>query len=285
MSARSYLYVPGDRADRLAKASERGADALIADLEDSVAPSAKESARATVAEWVRRLGPESVPQVWVRVNSGELMPDDVRAVVVAGLAGIYVSKTDSVEVLTIVDELLSECEGSANLPTRSIRVAPLIESALGMLSVEQIARGPRVSHLALGEADLRAELGITPSDDAAELAPIRMQIVLASAAGGIAPPVGGVLADFRDLDALRRTSEGLRRMGFRGRAAIHPDQVPVINEVFTPTTAEIESARKVLALYEEARARGTGVIADENGRMIDEAVARAARQTLSLIDN
>lgn len=282
MSARSYLYVPGDRADRLEKAAGRGADALIADLEDAVAPSAKEKARTTVAEWVRSFEPGSPPQIWVRVNAGELMAGDIRAVVAPGLLGIYVPKVASKEVLREVDDLLSESEDSSGLPSGSIRVSPLIESARGVLAVQEIARGPRVSHLALGEADLKAELGITVSDDERELASVRMQIVLASAAADIDPPVGSVFADFKDLAALLRSTESFRRMGYSGRAAIHPDQVAIINEIFTPTGDQIASARKVLELFESAQAQGTGAIADENGRMIDEAVARSARQILSL---
>jgi citrate lyase subunit beta/citryl-CoA lyase len=267
MTVRSYLYVPGDRVDRLEKAVDRGADALIADLEDAVAPSSKDAARESVSEWIARFPEErGSPQIWVRVNSGQRMKDDVAAVAKSGLTGVYVPKVESPEALL-------------ELPAH-LGVAALIESARGVYAAKEIAE--HVSHLALGEADLTADLGITPSEGAPELMSIRTQIVLASAAAGIAPPVGPVSTDFKDLDALRHSTEALKRMGFRGRAAIHPAQVPIINEVFTPTDEEVESAKKVLALYEEAMANGSGAIADENGRMIDEAVARAARQTLEL---
>ena len=267
MTVRSYLYVPGDRADRLEKAVERGADAIIADLEDAVAPSSKDAARESVSEWLAKISEDqSSPQIWVRVNSGERMEDDVAAVAKPGLTGVYIPKVESPETLL-------------ELPA-DLKVAALIESARGVYAAREIAE--HVSHLALGEADLTAELGVTPSEGAPELMSIRTQVVLASAAAGISPPVGPVSTDFKDLEALRQSTESLKRMGFRGRAAIHPAQVPIINEVFTPTDDEVESAKKVLALYEEAMANGSGAIADENGRMIDEAVARAARQTLQL---
>lgn len=260
MTARSYLYVPGDRPDRLEKAVDRGADALIADLEDAVATSSKEEARETVAEWVAGFpADQRRPEIWVRVNS----PEDIQSILAPGLTGVYVPKVAS----------------AADLPTVSVKVAALIESAAGVLAAAEIAAAPGVAHLAIGEADLTAELGIEPSE---ALNPIRMQIVLVSAAAGIDPPVGPVSTDFKDLDGLRRSTESLRRMGFRARAAIHPDQIPIINEVFTPTPDEVENAKKILALYDEAVSRGTGAIADENGRMIDEAIARAARHTLSL---
>jgi citrate lyase subunit beta/citryl-CoA lyase len=275
MTARSYLYVPGDRDDRLAKAVERGADALIADLEDAVAPSVKEQARMTVAEWVRSIPADhGRPEIWVRVNSGELMEDDIAAVLAPALTGICIPKAESAETIAIADKLL----------TGDVAITPLIETARAVFAAVEIARRPRVSHLAFGEADLTAELGITPSDDAFELTPIRMQIILASAAAGVGAPVGPVSTDFKDLEALRHSTEALKRMGFRGRAAIHPTQVDVINEVFTPTDEEVESARKVIAAYEEAQSHGAGAITGENGRMIDEAVARAARQVLALVE-
>lgn len=243
------------------KAVDRGADALIADLEDAVAPASKDKAREMVAEWLAGFPVDhGRPEIWVRVNS----LDDIQAILAPGLTGVYVPKVAS----------------AADLPAVSVKVAALIESAAGVLAAAEIAGALGVSHLAIGEADLTAELGIEPSD---ALNPIRMQIVLASAAAGIEPPVGPVSTDFKDLDALRQSTESLRRMGFRARAAIHPDQIPIINDVFTPTEEEVESARKVLALYDEAVSTGTGAIADENGRMIDEAVARAARHTLSLV--
>lgn len=263
--SRSILYVPGDAPDKLAGAHARGADAIIADLEDAVAPGHKDEARRTVAAWLGERAGAPGPGLWVRVNSGDELAEDLRAV--DGRAGIYVPKA-SEELLGRVDALLGD---------RATRVCALVETAAGVLAAAAIARAPRVVRLALGEADLGAELGIEPG--AAELAPVRMQVVLASAAAGIEPPIGPVSTDFRDLQALRDSTEALRRMGFGGRAAIHPAQVGVINEVFTPAAGEVEAARRLLARFESA---GGGVCVDEDGRMVDEAIVRAARRTLAL---
>lgn len=283
MTARSYLYVPADRQDRLARATSRGADALILDLEDAVAPSEKEAARANAAEWLRGED-QATPTVWVRVNSGELMGADVPAVVCRGLAGISLPKA-SPEAVRRLDGILADAERAGGLPPGSVAVNPLVETAEGVLRSPDIARAPRVSHLALGEADLGAELGLLPSEDGRELLPIRVWIVLASAAAGIGPPVGPVSTDYRDLTSLRRSSEGLRRMGFGGRSAIHPDQVPVINEAFTPSDAEVVEARQILDSHRGTVESGRGAGVGPDGRMIDEAVVRSARRVIELAEH
>ena len=241
MSARSYLYVPGDQPERIEKAPSRGADALILDLEDAVAPDAKDAARAIVADAVGSL---SGVEVWVRVNPGLRMPGDVSAVVVPGLTGIVLAKAESADTLAALDDIIGTAEERAGMPRGRVKVVPLVESARGVLALASIASAPRVSHLALGEADLSADLGSTSSD--AVMHPIRMQAVVASAAAGIDAPTGPVSTDFKDLDALRASTVALRDMGFGARSAIHPAQVPIYNEVFTPTSDEVAAARDLL---------------------------------------
>ena len=160
-------------------------------------------------------------------------------------------------------------------------LAPLVESAAALLRAESIAAAPRVRRLQVGEADLRADTGILPGPDDRELGWVRSWVVLVSAAAGIEPPVGPVSTDFRDLAAFRESTEALRRMGYRGRACIHPAQVEVVNAVFTPSADELDVARGVVASYEAALAEGSGVVIGEDGRMIDEAVVRQARRLLS----
>lgn len=272
MTARSYLYVPGDRPDRIATADGRDADALILDLEDAVAPASKDDARATVASSITDLSTE----VWVRVNAGERMAGDVSAVVGPGLHGVVIPKA-SADALAAVDDIVAAAEERAGLRQRSVRVAALVETAAGIVALTDIARAARVTHLALGEADLTADLGMGWSDE--NLRPIRTQVVVASAAAALDPPTAPVSTDFRDLDALRASTVMLRDMGFGARAAIHPDQVGVINDVFTPSADEVARARDLLARYD---AGGGGVGVDADGRMIDEAVVRAARRVLAL---
>jgi citrate lyase subunit beta/citryl-CoA lyase len=250
----------------MAKAAARGADALILDLEDAVPPDRKDEARKHVAEFLHTRPPK--PAVWVRLNSGDLLTDDVRAIAPAGPDGVSLPKVSSADDVARLDVLLGDLV---------VPVSALIETAAAVLDVGEIARAPRVVRLALGEADLCADIGAAP--DVPELAAVRMQIVLASAAAGLEPPVGPVETDFTDLQSLRASTVSLKRMGFGARAAIHPAQVSVINEVFTPTSAEIEDARRLLARFE---AGGGGVTTDDDGRMIDEAFVRAARRTIAL---
>ena len=275
---RSYLYVPGDSPRKLARALTSGADALIVDLEDAVAPAGKEAARVAVREWLDA-GPPAT--VWVRINPGEAGHSDVRAVVSSALAGVCVAKTASASEIATLGTVLAEAEEAQGLPVGRVAVSPLLETAGALLAAAEIARAPRVTRLQLGEADLRAELGVELGPDERELLWARSMVVLASAAAGIDAPAGSASTDFHDLDALRASTEALRRMGFRGRTCIHPAQVPVVNEVFTPSDAEVARARDLVERFDAALASGSGVCVDADGRMVDEAVVRAARRTLS----
>ena len=280
MSARSHLYVPGDRPDVLAKALGRGADALIVDLEDAVAVSAKDSARAAVAEWLAGLpaAADNPVEVWVRVNPGRAAHVDVEAVAGPALAGICLAKAESAAEVAAVAGLLDRLEAERAIPAGSIGIAPLLESAAALLRAAEIAQAPRVRRLQVGEADLKADTGIEPGDDERELLWVRSQVVLASAAAGIDPPVGPVSTNFRDLDALRASTEAVRRLGYRGRACIHPAQIAVVHEVFTPSPEAVEAAQALIAAYDAAVAAGSGVLLGPDGRMVDEAVVRQARR-------
>ena len=277
---RSALYVPGDQPDKLAKALGRGADALLVDLEDAVAVGAKDAARDAVVGWLRDRTADPGCEIWVRINPGELGHADLRAVTHPVLTGVCVAKTESADELAQVDAVLSVAEARAGMAAGSVRVCPLLESGRAVLDAARIAAGPRVARLQIGEADLRADLGVTPGDDERELLWVRSQIVLASAAAGIEPPLGPVSTDFRDTEALRRSTYGLWRLGVRGRACIPPAQVPVVNEVFTPSAQELDDARDLVERADRAFAAGEGAFTGPDGRMIDEAVVRQARRVL-----
>lgn len=291
MSSRSHLYVPGDQAEKLERAADRGADALIVDLEDSVAPDAKPSARRLVARWLASRGygdtaGRAPAEVWVRVNPvGSARPQDVRddvaAVVGPGLAGVCLAKAQSAEEVRVLDELLAAAEDRVGMEPGSLRVSALIESARGLLAAPSIAGAPRLSRLQIGEADLGAELGIAAGPDESELAALRLQVVVASAAAGIGAPVGPVSTNFTDLEAFAAGTERLKRLGFGGRAVIHPAQIPVVHAVFTPSPEEVRQARDLVERFDAAVAAGSGVIVDECGRMVDEAVVRVARNLLA----
>jgi citrate lyase subunit beta/citryl-CoA lyase len=269
--ARSYLYVPGDRADRLAGAVTRGADAVIADLEDSVGRASKAAAREAVRAWLAAL---PGGQLWVRVNVS-CLAEDLAAVVRPGLAGVVLPKGEPA-LLAELDERLLELERSRGVGR--LAVLPLIENAAGLLALPGIAGHPRVHRLGLGEVDLAADLGIELAGDRAEMLPVRLQLVIASAAAGIARPVGPTSTAFRDVDAFREGAVALRRLGFRARTAIHPAQIPVIHEVFTPSADDIARARDLIARFEAA---DDGGALDADGRFIDQAVARGAYELLA----
>ncbi|TDB94350.1 CoA ester lyase [Actinomadura sp. 7K534] len=283
MIARSYLYVPGNAPEMLAGASRRGADALIVDLEDAVPRAAKESARAEVAAWLGGLGrPAGGPRIWVRVNPGEAGHLDARAVVGPAVTGLYLAKAESADDVAALGRVMAEAEEAAGLPAGDLRIMPLLESAAALLDAARIARAPRVARLQLGEADLAADLGVVPGPDGRELLWARSTVVAASAAARIAPPVAPVSVDIRDLDLLRESTRALFRMGFLGRACIHPAQIPVVHEVFTPSPGALAEARDVVDRHERALAEGSGVSVDDRGRLVDEAVIRSARRVLEL---
>jgi citrate lyase subunit beta/citryl-CoA lyase len=278
---RSSLYVPGDRPDLLEKALHRSADSLIADLEDAVAPGRKDVALQAVQRWLAgdteavhaRPGPGVArPQLWVRLNPG---PRGIaEATVLAtqpSVRGFMLAKTQSMTHVSEIARILAAADSSAEL-------VPLLEDAQAVLDMAQFATAPRVVRLQVGEADLRAQLGVSGSADGHGLLHVRSQLVLVSAAAGIDPPMAPVFTKFRDLEAMRSNSVYFSDLGFFGRACIHPDQIDVANEVFTPSVDEIVHARAVLAAHDN------GGASQLDGEFVDEAIVRVARRVLALVD-
>jgi citrate lyase subunit beta / citryl-CoA lyase len=278
----SFLYAPGDRPERIVKAATSGASAVICDLEDAVAPSAKDQARRNVGELTATWpsSDEHGAEIWVRINSGERGLDDIAAVISipgGATSGIVVPKA-SVAWLAQVDAALHEAEFASGRTPGSTPVNAIIETAAAVFDARAIAQCSRVRQLAIGEADLGAELGVdlTPGSEH-EFLTARSLVVLASAAAGLVAPVGPVARDFRDLDGFRASTVMLRRLGFGARSAIHPAQVPIMNEVFTPTEEQWARAHRLVELYDRANANGLGAVTDDDGTMVDEAVVRRAR--------
>jgi len=271
---RSYLYVPGDDSRRIEKALATGADAVVIDLEDAVAPSRKEEGRKNAAEVLES---EPAKPIFVRVNAlgSELAAQDIDAVAGLYLAGLRLPKVESPEGVRLVAETLEERRSEAGIHC-------LIESALGLELAFEIARShERVSGMSIGEADLAADLGVR---DAAGLLYARSRIVSASRAAGLPGPVQSVYTSVNDLEGLRRSTEEGRSFGFVGRSAIHPSQVPIINEVFTPTEEEVAEAQELLDRLDSEARSGTGAFVLEDGRFVDQAVVESARQTLARRD-
>lgn len=276
---RSFLFVPGHHARRIAKAFDSAADAVIIDLEDAVPAAEKQAARANAAA---ALADRGAAAAFVRVN-GATDPgclDDLLEVVRPGLAGIVVPKAEATAQLQALDWAIGQAEARQGLPPGTVEMVPLIESARGVEDSGALAASAaRIRRLTYGVADYSLDLGLQPDPQEAGLAYLRARLVHASRACGLEAPVDSVVVEIRDPQRLRESASRARMMGFGGKLCLHPDQVPVVNEVFGPTAEELAQARAVVAAYDEARARGEAAVTVQ-GSFVDAPVAERARKLL-----
>lgn len=278
---RSMLFTPGNRLDMLGKAVHSGTDAVIVDLEDSVAVDNKPEARANLAQL-----PDSPVAYYVRTNAVEtgMLWDDVVAVGLSPAVGVIIPKAEDPGVISRVDGALTALELTSGRPTGSITIIPLIESAIGVrLTYEMALASDRVECVMFGggeQGDLVADLGVEWTPEGTGLMQARSQVLLSSRAAGVPYPMEAVFMDFRNPDGLRVECELARTLGYVGKVAIHPAQIEVINDVFTPAPDVVDYQRKVLAAFEEAEAQGKASIAVD-GKMVDYAVARVARAVIA----
>ncbi len=286
MSARSWLFVPGDSDRKLAKGAGSAADALIIDLEDSVAPANLPAARSRAAAFLAAQAGRAAPELWVRVNaleSGLALPD-LAAVVPAGPAGIVLPKAGSAADVVTLSNYLSALEVAAGRPeggTKIMVVATETPAALFTLG-SYAAAGPRLAGLTWGAEDLAASLGAAGNrlegggyEFTYQLA---RSLCLAGAASAGVAPIDTVFTDFRDLAGLEAEARAARRAGFVGKLAIHPDQADIINRAFTPDAAEIAHAERVIAAF--AANPGAGVVGID-GKMIDMPHLKQAHRILA----
>lgn len=270
----TWLYVPGDRPEVVAKALHAGADAVIVDLEDAVSASRKEYARRATAELLGDGGgyggdgePHPVP-VHVRVNALDSPwgGADLSALGgLRGLAGLRLPKITSPEQISATADR-----------TAGVALYALLESAIGVERAYEIARAhPALRGLSLGEADLRADLGVTSESG---LDWPRSRVVVAARAAGLAPPAQSVFPDIRNLEALAASCARGRALGFLGRAAIHPRQLPVIERAYLPGPAEVSAAEEIVA----AARRTPGAVALPDGRFVDPAMLAGAERVMAL---
>ena len=276
---RSMLFVPVTVPRFIAKAAERGADALILDLEDSVAPTEKARARETLPDAVVQAGRRGADIV-VRVNRPwRLLVRDLEAAVIPGVAALALTKVDSPEHVRAVAEIVADLESERGLPPGGIRFMALVETPGGVFRIEAIAAShPRMVAISIGAEDLALSLGMLP--EAEGLFYPKQQSIFAARAAGILP-LGfvGTVAAFDDLAAYRAALDRARRLGFEGASCIHPSQVPILNAAFSPAAAEVDRATRMVAAYDAALASGVGAISFE-GRMIDIPVVERARELL-----
>jgi citrate lyase subunit beta / citryl-CoA lyase len=260
---RSYLFVPGNRPDRYAKAIAAGADAVIVDLEDAVPAGEKASARTALAAW---LSPEH--PVLVRVNGGESQwfREDLALCKAKGVAGVLLPKAESVEDIRVIGEY------SGALP-----ILPLIETARGFWNAHALAQAPKVQRFVFGSIDFQLDLGIQGEEE--ELLYFRSRLVLVSRIANLAAPVDGVTTAIDDAERVRNDTLRAKRLGFGAKLCIHPKQVNVVNECFEPTEAEKSWAKKIV---EAAEAAG-GAAVSVDGKMVDRPVIARAEGILARI--
>lgn len=279
---RSFLYVPGNKPELFSKASTGPADALILDLEDAVPLAAKAQARNDIRGWLTKHSPlGAVPddprqQSWVRIN-GDSIDTDLDTVIVPGLSGVFLAKC-TVDSLQETATFLDALESSRGLEAGAVLIIGLIESADALRQMDEITQVRRLTTLAIGEVDLMADLRMTrgPRSEPA-LDSLRARLVVSCAAAGLLPPVAPTSTAFRELEDFVESSRKMHALGFRSRTAIHPSQVPLIHDVFTPDDAAIAAAKDVVEQFRQA---GDGVATDASGRMIDAAVVRGAMEIL-----
>jgi len=282
---RSYLYAPGSNPRVMEKALAAGADAVILDLEDSVAPGEKLAARGQVAAVVARAGADAAPgaaavELHVRVNHGPDGPDldDVAAVTAPGLTGLRLPKIGSAREVRAVADALDSLEDIEGIAPGTVRLYLSIETAAAALAASELAAAPRVARLVFGATDFLADIGSPGTVDGPATALVRGMLVLASRAAGIGAPVDCVYTALDDEEGLRRGARAARELGFFGKSVIHPRQIPVVHEVFTPSEQELSEARRVLA---HAEAHGSGATRLD-GELIDAAVVARARRLVAM---
>src|SRR5690349_6376436 len=271
MQPRSWLFVPADSEKKIAKALDSDADAIIFDLEDSVAPAAKLAARDLLMNLGTRSGS---PEWWVRINplASEFIRDDLKLIGVADIHGIVLPKAEN------GDDVMQLAHRTGSIPVHAI-VTGTAASLFGLLYYRY--PGSPLTAMSWGAEDLSSALGAASKyDESGDLSftyKLARSLCLAGAVAAGAQPVDGVFADFRDDEGLRREAESARREGFTGKLAIHPAQVPVINAAFTPSAQELEHAEEIVAAFEAHP--GAGVLS-VGGRMVDRPHLVQARRVL-----
>ncbi len=281
---RSFLFAPGNVARRVEKALTLDADAVIVDLEDSVAVHEKARARPAVAEALAR---PRKPRGYVRVNapSSPFCYGDLVATIHKGVDGVVLPKVESAADLHAIDWLIAALERERAIAEGSIDLMPQVETAAGVQRIERIVQarnlrpyaGPwRVKRVAFGAADSGHELGRSPTLDEPELAHARARIVLASRAAGLENPIDSPWFHFKEAEAFQRALERSRRGGFQGRLCVHPDQLGPVNRAYLPSEDELARAERIVAAFREAEARGAAAI-QVDGQMIDYPVVHRAQ--------
>jgi len=279
---RSFLFAPGNHARRVEKALSLDADAVILDLEDAVAivekPAAREAVAAAFARPRRGL-------LYIRVNAvdTEFCYGDLLAVALPGVDGIILPKVETAAGLATIDWLLAQLERERGLAVGGIDLIPIIETAQGLDRLSAIlGAGTRVRRVAFGAGDFTLDVNMVWSRGETELAPARAAIVTASRAAGIEAPLDTVWVELTDPEGLEASARTALGLGFQGKMCIHPDQIPIVNRVFTPSDEEVAFAERVAAAFAKAEKEGSAAI-QLDGKFIDYPIVYRAQRVLDRI--
>jgi citrate lyase subunit beta/citryl-CoA lyase len=281
---RSLLYVPASSERFLAKAHERGADAIILDLEDAVAPREKARARAALSEAVPAVGRNGAT-VFVRINavSTGLAFDDADAACRAGAFGLFVAKVQAPGDLARIDELLDVTEREV-ARERPMALVPMLEDPGAVLDARALAaESRRAFALVSGSEDMATAMGGEPTPEVLRLPKLLVHLA-AKAAGLLSFGMLRTVADFKDAESVAASAREARTFGFDGASCIHPSVVPILNAAFMPTPEELDRARRMVAAFEAAKAAGEGAFLFD-GKMVDEPVVARARRMLAHASN
>ena len=275
----SRLYVPGNTPSLMINAGLYGADGIILDLEDSVAPDKKDEARILVRNALRQLDFRDAERM-VRINQSEKGLEDLWYVVPHNVNLILIPKCESEDDIHLVENEINKIRKKHRI-NKVILLMPIIESVSGIENVSSIARASEnIVALAIGLEDYTASIGVSRTFEGRESFYARSRLVVAAKAAGI-QPIDSVFSDIDDLEGLKRSIIESRSLGFEGMECIHPRQIPVISEGFAPKEDEIEKAVKIIQAFEEAKSRGLGVVA-LGSKMIDAPVVARAQKTIDL---
>jgi citrate lyase beta subunit len=281
---RSLLFVPGHRRDMVPKAAASGADAVILDLEDAVAPRDKPAARRVVGEALEGplAGASSGLVIFLRVNgfSSGLVDDDLHAAARPRLDGVCLPKCESPADAHAMAARLLVTEDRLGIPRGRLQMLALVETAQGVLTAAAIARAsPRVYGMIFGAEDFTADAGLTRTRAGAELAAARTAVSVAAHAAGV-EPIDGIFADFRDEAGLVADTAEARRLGYTGKTLIHPAQVAAVHRVLAPASEEVAKARRIVDAFERATDAESGVVVVD-GAMVDRPVVLRAQRLIA----
>jgi citrate lyase subunit beta/citryl-CoA lyase len=280
---RSLLFAPGNHSRRMQKALEVGADAIIIDLEDAVPIADKEASRVAVREFLQASA-RAQPRRYVRINSvrTQFAFGDLEAVVVPGLDSIVLPKTERASDVVVADMAISHWERERRLEARRIEIQPIIETAVGIAGLREIAvASSRVRRLSFGSGDFSLDIGAAWDRKNPALIICRVDVVVASRAAGLEAPLDTVFPVLEDEDGLLEETKEARQIGYQGKMAIHPKQVKIINKIFTPTPEEVASAKEICAAFAGAEESGSAAVV-VNGVFVDYPVVYKAQRLLEI---